>query len=185
MKIIAVDSFVIDVPQRPPIAPYASRYIATSTTGALLFRLETDSGDVGWGEAPQKLPLNIPHYEGGVAFTGREAEALRSLLLGQDAVALERLYSDWNLDGGYVQSAIEMAMWDLLGKLCQQPVWQLLGGLYRDEIEPRPVWAFVRPKKPRNCQLCRGRFYQPEIRQRHAEKTWPWSKPFATRRATS
>lgn len=144
MLITAVDSFVIDVPQKYPIAPYASRYIATSTTGALLFRIETDSGHVGWGEAPQKLPLNIPHYEGGVPYSGLEAEELRALLVGQDAVGLERLYSDWNLDGGYIQSAIEMAMWDLLGKLCNQPLYQLLGGLYRDEIELAPCMG-IRP----------------------------------------
>jgi len=26
-------------------------------------------------------------------------------------------------------------MWDLLGKFCKQPVYELLGGLYRDEVE--------------------------------------------------
>jgi len=135
MKITAVDSFVIDVPQNPPIAPYASRYIATSTTGALLIRLETDKGLVGWGEAPQKLPLPVTHHETGPMFTGQEAIPLRERLIGEDAVGLERLYNDWDLDGTYVQSAVEMAMWDLLGKLCGQPVYQLLGGLYRDEVE--------------------------------------------------
>ena len=31
--------------------------------------------------------------------------------------------------------AVEMAMWDLLGKKCGQPLYQLIGGLYRQEIE--------------------------------------------------
>ena len=49
MKITAVDSFVIDVAQKQPIAPYQSRYIATSRTGALLVRLETDQNITGVG----------------------------------------------------------------------------------------------------------------------------------------
>jgi len=135
MKITSVDSLIIDVPQLAPIAPYRSRYVATSRTGALLIRVGTDRGLVGWGEAPQRLPIPIPHYEGGQLFDGNEAESLRERMIGEDAMALEKLYCDWELDGGYVQSAVEMALWDLLGQLCNQPLYQLLGGLYRDEIE--------------------------------------------------
>ena len=135
MKITAVDTFVIEVPQHPPIAPYQSRYIATSTTGALLVRIETDQNVVGWGEAPQKLPLKTVHFEGGEPFTGREAEALRPLLIGRDPTAIEALYHDWGLDGKYVQSAVEMALWDSLGKIAGQPLYRLFGGLYREEVE--------------------------------------------------
>jgi len=135
MKITAVNSYTIDVPQIPPIAPYASRYIATSRTGALLIQLTTDTGLVGWGEAPQKLPIAIPIYDGGRPYSGREAEALREILVGEDPTDIEKLYSSRQLDGGYVQSAVEMAMWDLLGKVCGQPVYRLLGGLYREVVE--------------------------------------------------
>ncbi len=135
MKIVAVDSFTIDVPQRAPIAPYASRYLATSRTGALLMRLTTDTGLVGWGEAPQRLPIKAAIHDSGQPLHGREAESLRAQLLGFDPTDLEKLYVDQPLDGGYVQSAVEMALWDLLGKLCGQPLHRLLGGLYRDEIE--------------------------------------------------
>lgn len=135
MRITAVDSFVIDVPQQPPVAPYASRYLATSRTGALLLRLTTDRGLVGWGEAPQRLPIPSLYHDGGPAFSGHEAEPLRRWLVGQDATAIEKLYTEWQLDGGYLQSALEMAMWDLLGKQCGQPLYALLGGLYRDEIQ--------------------------------------------------
>ena len=38
MRITAVDTFIIDVPQNYPVAPYQSRYVATSRTGALLVR---------------------------------------------------------------------------------------------------------------------------------------------------
>lgn len=135
MKITAVDSLIIDVPQHHPIAPYQSRYLATSRTGALLIRIETERGFVGWGEAPQRLPIPIPHYSGGQLFDGHEAEGLREKLIGQQATDLEKMYVDWGLDGTSIQSAVEMAMWDLIGQLCGQPLYQLLGGLYREEIE--------------------------------------------------
>ena len=53
MKITGVESFSVEVPQKPPIAPYHSRYRGQSTTKSILIRLETDSGVVGWGETPQ------------------------------------------------------------------------------------------------------------------------------------
>jgi len=42
----------VRIPQKAPIAPYQSRYRATSFKEALLVRLETDNGLVGWGETP-------------------------------------------------------------------------------------------------------------------------------------
>lgn len=154
MKITAVDSYVIDVPQKPPIAPYASRYIATSSTGALLIRLECDNGLVGWGEAPQRLPIPSIHHDGGQKFSGLEAEALRPLLLGHDPADLERLYTERQLDGGYIQSAVEMAMWDLLGKQCGQPLYRLLGGLYRDEVELAACMGIRPPEEA--AEIARG-----------------------------
>ena len=74
MRIIAVDTFVIDVPQKHPIAPYQSRYVATSRTGALLVRIETDRGHTGWGESPQLMA-----FHNRTPYTGREAEQLRPL----------------------------------------------------------------------------------------------------------
>jgi L-alanine-DL-glutamate epimerase-like enolase superfamily enzyme len=130
MRITAVDTFVIDVPQRPPVAPYQSRYVATSRTGALLVRLQTDAGHTGWGEAPQLMA-----FHSQVPFTGQEAEQLRPLLLGRDATAIESLYADKLFADPYLASAVEMACWDLLGKLCGQPLYRLLGGPCREEVE--------------------------------------------------
>lgn len=129
MRITAVDTFVIDVPQRFPVAPYQSRYVATSRTGALLVRLETDQWITGWGESPQLMA-----FHNQTPYTGREAEQLRPKLLGRDATAIEALYADELIHDPYLLSAVEMASWDALGKLCGQPLYRLLGGLYRDQV---------------------------------------------------
>ena len=127
MKITHVDTFLVEVPQKYPIAPYQSRYRAASSKKALLVRLETDTGLIGWGETPQRYL--------GEQLTGQESLILSKILLGKDPSAIEAMYVDWQLDGGYLQSCVEMAMWDILGKASGQPLYRLLGGLYRSEVE--------------------------------------------------
>ena len=82
MKISGVESFFVEVPQKPPIAPYHSRYRGQSVKRSILIRLETDSGLVGWGETPQVYL--------GTQLTGREALSLGPIvehfLMHQDKV---------------------------------------------------------------------------------------------------
>ena len=127
MKISGIESFLVDVPQKHPIAPYQSRYRAASSTKAVLFRIETDTGIVGWGETPQAYF--------GTGMSGRDAVDLRDKLLGVDPMAIAWLYADGAIADPYVQSGVEMALWDITGKACGQPLYRLLGGPYRDEIE--------------------------------------------------
>jgi L-alanine-DL-glutamate epimerase-like enolase superfamily enzyme len=128
MKIAAVDTFLVEIPQKYPIAPYQSRYRPQSSKKAVLVRIETDEGIAGWGETPQRYL--------GEQFTGREGQALAGQLTGRDPTAIAALHNgDWDLDGEHLQSAVEMALWDILGKLCGQPLHMLLGGLYRRDIE--------------------------------------------------
>lgn len=127
MRITSVESFLVEMPQKEPIAPYQSRYRAASTTKSVLFRIETDTGLVGWGETPQVYL--------GEQLTGREAAAVRTKLVGMDPMSIAAVYADLGLDQTYIQSAVEMALWDIVGKACRQPVYRLLGGPYRTSIE--------------------------------------------------
>lgn len=127
MKISSVQTFLVEVPQKHPIAPYSSRYRPQSSTKSLLVRLEADDGTVGWGETPQRYL--------GEQLTGREGTSLTAQLRGKDPRDIEALYVAWGLDGDYLQSAVEMACWDILGKSCGQPLYRLLGGACRREIE--------------------------------------------------
>ncbi len=127
MKISSIQTFLVEVPQKYPIAPYQSRYRPQSSTKSLLARIEADDGTVGWGETPQRYL--------GEQLTGPEGVELTRRLAGKDPTAIEALYADWELDGDFLQSAVEMACWDILGKICRQPLYRLLGGQYRREIE--------------------------------------------------
>jgi L-alanine-DL-glutamate epimerase-like enolase superfamily enzyme len=92
---------------------------------------------VGWGEAITQFPEST-------RATARLIEAMGEQLLGADPmqnVALWRKlhqHSWWyGYEGGpacFAISAIDIALWDLKGKLLGQPVVNLIGGAYRDRL---------------------------------------------------
>jgi L-alanine-DL-glutamate epimerase-like enolase superfamily enzyme len=126
MKITQLHAAVVRIPQKPPIAPYQSRYRASSTKEAVLIRLETDTGLVGWGETPTDW-INK-------SFEGAPEDALRRQVLGRDPFDLEAWYAE-NTLGSYLASGVEMAFWDLVGKATRQPLYKLLGGALRTKVE--------------------------------------------------
>src|SRR6516165_8991206 len=125
-KITRLDAVRVHIPQKPPVAPYQSRYRATSAKEALLVRLETDDGLVGWGETPDDWITKT--------FEGTPEDQLRGQTLGRDPFDLEGWYAE-NTLGSYLASGVEMAMWDLIGQATRQPLYKLLGGAVRKQIE--------------------------------------------------
>lgn len=106
-----------------------------STRNLLFFRVETESGLHGWGEAyvtaekekavEEYLKGTMPHL------IGRSAHNIRHLgqVLFDDFVIRRSsigFLSAW--------SAIEMALWDIVGKAAGMPVYNLLGGASRERI---------------------------------------------------
>jgi galactarate dehydratase (D-threo-forming) len=99
----------------------------------LLVRVETDEGLTGWGEWSDLAhghPANFPN------FPLLEEEAARRIA-GADplniARTMDRLTEQGGLAGG-IPVALEMALFDLQGKLLGVPVSALLGGRRRDRI---------------------------------------------------
>lgn len=98
-------------------------------------RVETDDGFTGYGEICPLGPFYLPSYAAGARAGIAE---LAPDLLGEDPTQLEKLNRrmDALLKGHpYVKSAIDMACWDILGKVTGQPVCNLLGGRYGDSVE--------------------------------------------------
>lgn len=82
-------------------------------------------------------------------------ETLRQHWQGESAIEPERVSeklrqsSFWLGRGGtleHVISGIDIALWDLLGKACGQPVARLLGGYYRQRIRPYASILFDEPE---------------------------------------
>jgi L-alanine-DL-glutamate epimerase-like enolase superfamily enzyme len=127
MKINSLHALRVRVPQQPPIAPYQSRYRATSAKDALIVRLETDTGLVGWGETPDDWLSK--------SYEGTPEDRLRGQTLGRDPFDIEAWYAENTLGSSYLASAVEMAMWDLIGQATRQPLYKLLGGAVRKRVE--------------------------------------------------
>ncbi len=85
----------------------------------------------------------------GESYPNAEAEAaivhsrLASVLLGRDPGAIDRLWAEMFLAVSYsgwagaemrALSAVDIALWDLLGKATNQPIYKLLGGASRETI---------------------------------------------------
>ncbi len=101
---------------------------------AVLVRITTDEGLVGWGECHAP---SAPRMHQRVI-----TDLFAPILRGQDARQInglwERLYTTERVRG-YSTGAqfealagVDLALWDLLGKATDLPVYQLLGGKYRD-----------------------------------------------------
>ncbi len=99
----------------------------------LLVRVHTDSGLIGLGETVDKIPGAKAALHGTIA----------PLVLGQDPLDIEGLWRfvmDNIMYHGYAGaetralSALEIALWDILGKHYKAPLVHLLGGKTRSEI---------------------------------------------------
>src|SRR5438309_2332372 len=112
-----------------------------------LVQVHTDEGLTGVGSAFTSKAL-----------TDAALKLLRPLLIGEradePARVTEKLRQSffWQGRGGTVEHAIsglDIALWDLFGKICNQPVSRLLGGCYRDKIKPYGSLLFDEPPELR------------------------------------
>lgn len=124
MKITSVDIFCADYDKNSPNEP-------------IFVRINTDEGISGFGEA-------------GVAYGNSKYAAIgqlrdfSKLIIGMNPMQIEKIWNKlqketfWGLGGGTVIftgiSAIDIALWDIKGKVYNAPVYELLGGKVRDEV---------------------------------------------------
>lgn len=107
-------------------------------------KLETNHGVFGWGEVTGLDP----------EVAGKLMESLYELLDGENPTRIEHLWqkiyrSHRDMRGGsymvHTLSAIDMALWDITGKLWGVPVYRLLGGPTRDKIRVYPSAKSTKP----------------------------------------
>lgn len=116
-------------------------------TNWVFVKVYTDEGLTGVGEAT--LEYKEKALEGAV-------EHLKEALIGQNPLNIEKIYHDSYRDaywrGGAVLmsalSAVETALWDILGKSLGVPVYQLLGGKVNDRVRIYVNGWFAGAKEP-------------------------------------
>ena len=101
----------------------------------IFVKVETDENITGWGEV-------YTQYDRDPAMKAH-ADILGQYLVGRDPFDIkyfcQMAYDDYAQRRGSLEfysalSGIEAAMWDIVGKACNQPVYKLLGGKCRDKI---------------------------------------------------
>jgi len=101
----------------------------------IFVKVETDAGIHGWGEAYSQYDRDRPVVA--------QLDALGPYLIDRSPFDIKHFtqfaFDDYAARRGSVElfcaiSGIEQAMWDIVGKSCNQPVYNLLGGRCRDRI---------------------------------------------------
>ena len=144
MKITAVKG----IPLGCTCSPISDALSTSAARQALLVRIETDSGYYGIGEAfTYGAPLAVMKYIVEMQ--------LAPILMDQDPVQIEKHWNTmyWrtiahgrrSMIMGAI-SGIDIALWDLLGKICHMPVYKLLGAC-SDMVPSYASGGFYAPGK--------------------------------------
>lgn len=133
-KVGPIDRMTVSIVDLPVVSKrsHGSGDVANTVRNAIL-RLETKDGLVGWGEASP-----WPVFTGSAEGTAAALDVyFRPVVLGQNPTHITRLMAaaDAALVGhAEAKAALEMALYDLVGKSAGLPVAELLGGRCRDRI---------------------------------------------------
>jgi D-galactarolactone cycloisomerase len=140
MKITKVETMVINMPMviEGSVVPSQGGKPRTSMD-TLLVRVETDGGVTGWGEGFGHRIFSATRAAidtlVGPMCVGRDPTAINAL-----ADELQRALAGVGRNGPamYALSAIDIALWDIAGKLAGLPLYRLLGGPPRKRL---PAYA--------------------------------------------
>ncbi|MFP4104580.1 MAG: mandelate racemase/muconate lactonizing enzyme family protein [Phycisphaerae bacterium] len=111
--------------------------VKTHNTGRLIVEVTTDANITGWGE------VNVVPAE----LSEPVVKAYRKLLTGVNPTRIEHIWqmlyrAHRNVRGGAIHVAalagVDIALWDILGKMAKVPVYTLLGGPCRQKIRHYP-----------------------------------------------
>ncbi len=132
MKIVGIEAIPVSVPYRQ-----AERSFRVQRGGVsdVIVKLTTDGGLVGWGESCSGA--DTASIEAAV-------RAMAPFVIGRDPWETEAIARDvyktglWDYrlaTGNFAYAGIDMALWDLCGKDCGQPLYRLFGGALRGEVD--------------------------------------------------
>jgi len=151
MKVTQIQAYLLRAPDTGR-AHWVSHFIVPRAN-EILVRLQTDEGIEGIGIATSYTPIEAAIH---AVRTG-----IGELILGADALAPERLYQKlfaltwrrhahekgWSREAIVrISAAVDIALWDIVGKSAGLPLWRLFGG-YRREVPCYVTCAYYRDGK--------------------------------------
>ena len=132
IRITAMETEVLRFPPGRPFADAIHQF--GSENGGLVLRLKTNSDITGWAYLSFGLTKAGPKIVESIL-----QQEIKPLLIDQDPTFSKRLRADmWKateyhgVEGlvTFAMAAVDMALWDIVGKLAKLPVYRLLGGFH-------------------------------------------------------
>ncbi len=133
MKISKLETFIVNVAYTHD--EVSSRIVRGGVT-AVIVKLTADNGLVGWGESCGNIA--------DAASVEIAVKCAEPFVVGRDPWQRQAIARDfykrgtWDLrtpSANFAFAGIDHALWDICGKQCGQPLYRLLGGALRDEVD--------------------------------------------------
>jgi L-alanine-DL-glutamate epimerase-like enolase superfamily enzyme len=151
VKITRLQVYILRAPDTG--RPHWVSHFVVPRANEILVRLQTDEGLEGVGIATSYTPIEaaIAAFKSGIA----------ELVVGMDPLAPERIYQKlfaltwqrrasekgWSREAIIrISAAVDIACWDLVGKVAKLPLYRLFGG-YRSEVPCYVTCAYYRDGK--------------------------------------
>jgi D-galactarolactone cycloisomerase len=151
MKITALQVYILRAPRED--RPHWVSHFIVPRANEILVRMQTDEGLEGMGIATSYTPIEaaIAAFRSGIA----------ELVVGMDPLAPEKIYQKlfaltwqrrasekgWSREALIrISAAVDIACWDLVGKVAKLPLYRLFGG-YRSEVPCYVTCAYYRDGK--------------------------------------
>ncbi|MDF2546706.1 MAG: dipeptide epimerase [Anaerosolibacter sp.] len=136
----------------PLIKPFKTALRTATSAEDTVVIIETDDGQVGYGEAP---PTGVITGDTNGSIVAAITENISKLLIGEDIENIEKIMDKLNMSmvrNSSAKAAVDMAVYDLFGKLYKAPVYKLLGG-YRNTVETDITVSINEPEEMRDDAL--------------------------------
>ena len=154
MEITKITSHILQY-DMPQTLGYSQQFYDKRT--AHLIEVETDEGLTGWGEC---------FGPGNIALANRTIvqDVIQSMILGHSPLDRDVLWhKTYNLMRDHGQkgmpmqalSGVDIALWDIAGKVANLPLYQLIGGAHRKQI---PVYGYGMMLRPEPLEDLTARF---------------------------
>ena len=129
MRINRIEAYYVDIPY---LEPFRIALGTSRMSRNIVLKIYTDEDYRGLGEACPSRRITFDTLESSI----EALEKLSSKILGKDPFRIEVFQEIYGSVRGNtsIKAAIDMAIYDLIGKYCGKPVYKIFGG-YRDEIE--------------------------------------------------